>query len=430
MSAQTDQQTQLNQIRSAWEAREPGSAATAGLQEQALENFTLQGFPTTRLEDWKYTDTGEVAENYPHWLSTQAAVGTRLPELNISTEAVRLVFIDGRFAAEYSSAKLPEGVFAGSLANLASSHPQAFEKTFGKLAPANGFTGLNTAFTADVAALVIPDNTELKRPVYLSFHSATPELTIQPRILIELGKHSQATLIEHYTSTAPVIVNTVSEARCAAGSHLTWYRMQADSTEASHVSAQYVTAEQDASVHTTQIDIGAKLGRHELNMTLAGRGAHAECKGLFLADGKRHLDSRITVDHAAPDTTSRERFRGVLADKARGIFNGRIHVTSEAQKTSAELTNRNLLLSPGAEINTKPELEIYADDVKCAHGSTTGQLDETAMFYLLSRGIDKDEAKILLVRAFVGELLTDITVPELRNITQEALAKLGNNDGQ
>ncbi|MGI9289880.1 MAG: SufB/SufD family protein, partial [Gammaproteobacteria bacterium] len=181
----------------------------------------------------------------------------------------------------------------------------------------------------------------------------------------------------------------------------------------------------DATVHTTSIDIGAQLARNELHLALNGRGAHAECKGLFLADQKRHIDSRITVDHAAPDTTSRERFRGVLADQARGVFNGRIHVLSEAQKTSAELTNRNLLLNPGAEVNAKPELEIYADDVKCAHGSTTGQLDQNSLFYLLSRGIDQEEARVLLIRAFVGELLTDISVPEVRDITQEALARLG-----
>jgi Fe-S cluster assembly protein SufD len=178
-----------------------------------------------------------------------------------------------------------------------------------------------------------------------------------------------------------------------------------------------------------QIDIGAQLARNELHLTLAGSGAHAECKGLLIADASRHIDSRITVEHAAPHTTSRERFRAILAGKARGVFNGRILVQAEAQKTAAELTNRNLLLSPGAEMDTKPELEIYADDVKCAHGSTTGQLDETALFYLVSRGIEVREARNLLIRAFAAELLTDIGIPALRDRTQAALEALGTNHG-
>jgi Fe-S cluster assembly protein SufD len=416
-------------IRQAWEARGLAASAPTEVQQQALDAFTRQGFPTTRLEDWKYTDTRTLAEAYPKWLATPTSTSSVKPELTNTANALQLVFIDGLFSPALSASELPDCVFAGSLSELATTHPEAFANTFGKLAAQSGFVNLNTAFTTDVAALVLPDNTELDTPIYLNFFSSTPESSSQPRLLLELGKNSRATVIEHYAGNVPAIVNTVSEARCAAGSNLTWYRLQDESLETSHMSAQFVQVEKDATVFTTQIDIGARLARHELHLKLAGRGAHAECKGLFLADGKRHVDSRINVEHAAPNTTSRERFRGVLADKARGVFNGRIHVLAEAQKTFAELTNRNLLLSPGAEINTKPELEIYADDVKCAHGSTTGQLDETSMFYLLSRGIAPQAARNLLIRAFVAELLTDITVPELREITQEALAGLGQNHG-
>jgi Fe-S cluster assembly protein SufD len=429
MPATAPQLTQLTEIRHAWDARGMAESALAELQQQALDAFARDGFPSTHLEDWKYTDTRALVENYPQWLATQVSAKTFQPELPDTEDALHLVFVDGQFAPELSAQQLPEFVFAGKLADLATQFPQAFETTFGKLAAQSGFVNLNTAFASDAVGIILPDNTELDAPVYLSFFTTTPELTTQPRLLIDLGKNSRATVIEHYAGSAPAIVNTVSEARCDAGSHLTWYRLQAESVATSHMSAQYVRAEQDATVHTTQIDIGARLARHELHLTLAGRGAHAECKGLFLADDNRHVDSRITVEHAAPDTTSRERFRSVLADKARGVFNGRIHVHQQAQKTFAELTNRNLLLSPGAEINTKPELEIYADDVKCAHGSTTGQLDETALFYLLSRGIDPESARNLLIRAFVAELLTDITVPELRDITQDALEKLGKDHG-
>jgi Fe-S cluster assembly protein SufD len=416
-------------IRQAWEARGLAASALTEVQQQALEAFTQQGFPTTRLEDWKYTDTRTLAENYPQWLATPASTACVKPELKNTANALQLVFIDGLFSPALSASELPDCVFAGSLSELATTHPDAFDNTFGKLAAQSGFVNLNTAFTTDVAALVLPDNTELDTPVYLNFFSSTPESSSQPRLLIELGENSRATVIEHYAGNVPAIVNTVSEARCAAGSNLTWYRLQDESLETSHMSAQFLRVDQDATVNTTQLDIGARLARHELHLTLAGRGAHAECNGLFLADDNRHVDSRINVEHAAPNTTSRESFRGVLADKARGVFNGRIHVLPEAQKTFAELSNRNLLLNPGAEVDTKPELEIYADDVKCAHGSTTGQLDETSLFYLLSRGIDPQEARNLLIRAFVAELLTDITVPELRDITQNALENLGNKNG-
>jgi Fe-S cluster assembly protein SufD len=303
------------------------------------------------------------------------------------------------------------------------------QSAFGKLAPHSGFVAMNTAFVNDVVAIILPDNTDLTQPVYISFFTSTPEISVQPRLLVDLGAHSRATIIEHYSSNVRSIVNTVSEINCAEGSKLAWYKLQDEATDGWHTAVQYARLAKDAAITTMQIDIGAQLARNELHLTLAGSGAHAECKGLLIADASRHIDSRITVEHAAPHTTSRERFRGILAGKARGVFNGRILVQAEAQKTAAELTNRNLLLSPGAEMDTKPELEIYADDVKCAHGSTTGQLDETALFYLVSRGIEVREARNLLIRAFAAELLTDIGIPALRDRTQAALEALGTNHG-
>ncbi|MGI9290926.1 MAG: SufD family Fe-S cluster assembly protein, partial [Gammaproteobacteria bacterium] len=241
----TAPETNLADIRQAWEAR-GNSSATSGLQQQALDNFLAAGFPTTRLEDWKYTDTRSVAKHYPQWLSTTAETQAESPECIIAADAFRLVFIDGRFAPEQSSADLPTEVYGGDLAGLAEKYPEACARTFGKLATAPGYTSLNTAFAQDVAAIVLPDNTELDKLVYLNFYTATPEVIAQPRLLIDIGKHSRATVIEHYTSSAAAIVNTVSEARCDTGSDLTWYRLQAESNETSHLSAQYLSAEQDA----------------------------------------------------------------------------------------------------------------------------------------------------------------------------------------
>jgi Fe-S cluster assembly protein SufD len=425
-------QNELTEIRTAWQAREPDTSSWLGqLQEQALDAFERNGFPSKRMEDWKYTNMQPVAENYPGWLSTESATDADTADLLDIPDAVHLAFIDGQYQPQLSgSTELPAGVLAGNLATLTAEQPDAIHKLLGRLAnnDDSGFIALNTAFATDAVVLLIPDNVVLERPVYISFFSGTPHVTVQPRLLIDLGVNSQATVIEHYTSSTPAIVNTVTEIFANQGSSLTWYKLQDEHTETSHTGAQYAELAQDASIQTTQLDIGGKLVRNQLHLKLAGRGADANAKGLFMADDKRHVDSRITVEHAAPDTTSQEQFRGVLGGQACGVFNGRILVQQEAQKTAAALNNRNLLLSPQAEINTKPELEIYADDVKCAHGSTTGQLDATALFYLLSRGIDPTEARKILIKAFVGELLTGIAFEALSNRVQTALQQLEADD--
>jgi Fe-S cluster assembly protein SufD len=425
--------SELTEIQALWDARSQSNGSWLNkLQQRAFNSFAQTGFPTTRMEDWKYTDMRAVAANYPQWLSTQPQASESTLKLLDVADAIHLAFIDGRYSPEHSgSAELPAGVIAGNLGELADRYPDLLESRLGKLTDNSdsGFVSINTAFASDGAAVLLPDNQELQQPIYLSFFSTTPNITTQPRLLIDLGRNSRATILEHYHSNVPTIVNAVTEINCGTGSELTWYKLQDEHTDAWHTAVQYAHVGQDASIKTTQIDIGAGLARNELRLTLAGRGANADAKGLFMADAKRHVDSRITVEHAAPDTNSRERFHGILADRARGVFNGRILVQQAAQKTAAELTNRNLLLSPGAEINTKPELEIYADDVKCAHGSTTGQLDETSMFYLLSRGIGPEEARNILVRAFAGALLTDISIDALRERAQSALEALETGHG-
>lgn len=397
------------------------------IQRDALQVFNRNGFPTTALEDWRYTDVQPVATNYPDWLQNTPAPAAALPELPEIPDAARIVFIDGQYRPELSDAdKLPAGAFAGPLMELAAANPQLAER-LGTLASTqqSGLIAVNTAFTSDAFGLLLQPDEALDQPLHLVFHTATAELTVQPRLLISLGARSRAMLIEHYSSSGAAIINNVTEIFCGAGAKLIRDRLQSEHHDAWHIAAQYARLEENATLLNTQIDVGAQLARSELQVELAGRSAHTDARGLFMADERRHVDSRITVEHAAPDTTSRERYRGILADRARGVFNGRILVQQDAQKTSADLTNRNLLLSPGAEIDTKPELEIYADDVKCAHGSTTGQLDSNALFYLLSRGIAADEARNMLVRAFAAELVSDIDVPALAGAVQAALADLG-----
>jgi Fe-S cluster assembly protein SufD len=425
-------QNELTKIRTAWQARESDTSSWLGqLQEQALHAFERNGFPSKRMEDWKYTNMQPVAESYPGWLNTEPTAVGETPDLLDIPDAIHLAFIDGQYQPQLSgSTELPAGVLAGNLATLAAAQPDTIHKLLGRLAnnDVSGFIALNTAFASDAVALLIPDNVVLEQPVYVSFFSGTPQVTVQPRLLINLGVNSQATVIEHYTSSTPAIVNTVTEIFANQGSSLTWYKLQDEHTETSHTGAQFAELSQNASIQTTQLDLGGKLVRNELHLKLAGRGADAKAKGLFMADGRRHVDSRITVEHIAPDTHSTEQFHGILGGQACGVFNGRILVHKEAQKTAAELRNRNLLLSKRAAINTKPELEIYADDVKCAHGSTTGQLDENALFYLLTRGIDPVEARKLLIKAFAGELLTGIAFEALNNRVQTAMQQLEAGD--
>jgi Fe-S cluster assembly protein SufD len=264
----------------------------------------------------------------------------------------------------------------------------------------------------------------LERPVCIRYLTSTNSSTAQPRLLLQLGAGAKATVVEHFHSSAPAIVNPIAEVHCASGADLNYFRLQEEHPDSWHTSAQYARLGEDANFRATLIEVGGRLARNDLRIELAGPRAHADARGLFMADGSRHVESRIDVRHLAPATTSHERFRGILAGKARGVFNGRIYVDSVAQQTAAELSNRNLLLSAGAEIDTKPELEIYADDVKCAHGSTTGQLDNTALFYLLSRGVEPTVARNMLITAFAAELLSDIDLPGLAERAQAALDNL------
>jgi len=414
-------------VRAAWQKAGMDAGCLRELRRTALEEFERSGFPTHRHEAWKYTNVGAIAETLPGWLSTTLATADEPTTARLAIDgAVSIVLVDGIFAADLSeTAGLPAGVILSDIAELAVHQPDAIRRLGSLSHPVDsGFVALNNAFAGNGTALLIPDGTTLNQPICITYLSSHAEVVAQPRLLVQLGNHAAATVVEHFASDTQTIMNPIAELFCAPGSHLTYYKLQAEHLESWHTAAQYADVAENATLTSTHVDVGGKLGRNELSINLNGRGAHAEAKGLFMADGNRHVESRINVNHLAPDTTSRERFRGILGGRARGVFNGRIYVHEEAQKTAAALTNRNLLLNPGAEINTKPELEIYADDVKCAHGSTTGQLDSNSLFYLLTRGVDPDTARNMLITAFAAELLTDITVPAIAERAQQSLEAL------
>ncbi len=414
-------------IRAAWQQAGLDSGALQGMRRDGLEQFLRNGLPTTRQEDWKYTDLRGLAERLPEALGRLPADSpSQEGSLEIS-DAIQITFVDGVYRPELSAiGDIPAGVQLNSIADLAETQPDRLHELYGKLAihSDSPLVALNLAFAGQGVVLELDKGVTLTRPVCITYRSGSSHTSAQPRLLVRLGSNAKATVVEYFCSTDSVFVNPVAEMHCDAGARLDYCKLQDEHRESWHTALQFASLEADACINSTQVDIGSALARNELKLNLKGRGAHAEAQGLFMADGERHVDSRIDVNHLAPGTTSRERYRGILAGRARGVFNGRIYVAQQAQKTAAELTNRNLLLNKRAEVNSKPELEIYADDVKCAHGSTTGQLDANSLFYLLSRGIDEKTARNMLITAFAAELLSGMPVPEIAARAQAALKML------
>ncbi|MDJ0929327.1 MAG: Fe-S cluster assembly protein SufD, partial [Gammaproteobacteria bacterium] len=273
---------------------------------------------------------------------------------------------------------------------------------------------LNAAFLTDAVQIDIAANKVLDRPLHLVFVADGSPVSIQTRVLLTLGERSEATVIEQFVSDGAATTNTISHVECAPGARLHYLKLQDESGDAHHIAAQRLLVARNARVDALHIDLGARLARNDLTVELLAAGAEASMHGLFVGDSQRHIDNHTRVDHRAPHTHSVASYRGVLNDQSRGVFNGKILVHDDADGTDASLENRNLLLSQQAEIDTKPELEIYADDVKCSHGATTGQLDPAAIFYLRSRGVADADARRMLTLAFAAEITHRSPLQSLR----------------
>jgi Fe-S cluster assembly protein SufD len=262
---------------------------------------------------------------------------------------------------------------------------------------------LNAALLRDGLFIEVAAGAVLGEPIYVVVGNS-PAQAAYNRIIVSLGADSRATIVEHHLGIGESVSNSVTDIACGAGSRLTYLKLQTEAASAIHLASQKISMSRGAQADILHLDLGAKLARNDLRVDLAAEGTEAMCHGLFYADGSRHLDNHTRIDHQAPRSRSRERYRGLAEDRGRGVFNGKVIVHSGAIKSDAELTNQNLLLSPTAEIDTKPELEIYADDVKCSHGATTGQLDSDSIFYLRSRGITAEQARRMLMASFVREI--------------------------
>jgi Fe-S cluster assembly protein SufD len=399
-----------------------GVADTGWLQpirERAMQSFARTGFPTTRDEDWKYTNLTKVADRSAAYLKqlptaanpdTTAALLARLAGIS---GCYSVVFANGQLQQNLS--KLPEPDSGFKIATLRGADDEVRQRVqahLGQQAQIDAFrlAALNTAFLSDGVVITVPAGQAVSRPIHVVFVATGQQASSQPRVLLSMGENSQAVLIEHHLGQGPGLTNAITEIDCAQGARIKYVKIQEDDEDAYHLAAQHVSLADGSALEALHLDLGSKLARNDLQVTLNGTGSTANLYGLFLVDGERHIDNHTRIDHRAEHTTSRESYRGVIDDRGRGVFNGKIIVHSGADQTDAQLNNRNLLLSPTAEVDTKPELEIYTDDVKCSHGTTTGQLDANAIFYLQARGIPKIEARQMLIGAFAREMISQIEV--------------------
>lgn len=383
------------------------------LRSDAFARFAEVGFPTSRDEDWRFTNVSPVSQG--HFQLSRNGVDS-VSAAQISAFAfpgsLRLVFVNGRFVSGLSSTSAqPAGVHVASLASVLQENPALAEPYLGRFLDTrrDAFCALNTAFLADGAYVRIAKSTLLEQPVHLLFVTSpghVPTIT-HPRNLVVAESGSEAAIIEDYVSLdeTPGLCNSATELIAEEGANVSHYLVEREHVRAFNFSTLRIQQSRNANVASHSILIGGALVRNNVHPVLAGEGAECLINGLFIGRGSQHLDNYMLVEHASPHCSSRQFYNGILDGRAHGVFHGRIVVREDAQKTDAKQTNRNLLLSDEAQIDTKPQLEIFADDVKCTHGATIGQIEEKALFYLRSRGIDEASARQLLLQAFASECL-------------------------
>ncbi len=406
------------------------------LRTTAAGHFQKTGFPTVKDEDWKHTNVAPIVRS--PFAFDPAAEPPRIPGDLIEAftfgvlKCSQLVFVNGRFAPKLSYLRwLPEGVRVGNLHEILHFDPKVLERELGKVATTekHPFAALNTAFLQDGAFVHGPRGRVVEEPIHLLFVSASqqPAALSYPRNLVVLDDQSQATVIESYVGLdkGSYFTNAVTEIRVGAGAHLEHYKMQRESESALHFSNTAVVQGRGSTVTSSSFNLGGGTVRNDVRTLFLDEGGSLALNGLYLLHDAQHCDNHTFIDHAKPNCTSLELFRGILDAKSRGIFYGKILVRKDAQKTNARQTNKNLLLSQEAFADSTPGLEILADDVKCNHGSTVGQLDENAVFYLRSRGIDEDAARTLLTYAFASEIINQVKVASMRiKLDQLVLSRL------
>ena len=451
----------------------PQPAWLQRLRDAAMARFADLGFPTTRQEDWKYTNVAPIAQT-PFRLAAAPGRSLRAPDIHANQPRrssqdgpaewqrllaaltfgeptwPRLVFVDGHYAPQLSSwgtntgersdarlpsgsgpyppAQLPPGVRAMDLAEALRTEADLAQQHLAQHAQSDssGFVALNTAFIRHGAFVSIPADESPESPIHLLFIStaSTPDTVSHPRVLLIVGSGSTASIVESYVSLGEGVsfTNAVTEIVVGDNATVEHVKLLEENVNAFHVATTQVHQGHDSRFTSHSVAMGAGLGRNDLRVVLAGEGAECTLNGLYVTDGTQHIDNHTAVDHAQPHGASRELYKGILNGRSRAVFNGKVIVRPGAQKTDAYQTNRNLLLSPEATVDTKPQLEIFADDVKCSHGAAIGSLDEQATFYLLSRGLGREAARQMLTYGFATEVTKRIAPQPVRSHVERLLA--------
>ena len=415
----------------------PAPAWLSAKRREAMEAFKRLGFPTVRDEEWKYTDVTPVANLAATPVFRPEAHGAapqtlpeHLPFNEISGH--KLVFVNGHFAPALSDiGELPAGATITSMAQAFGDNADIVTRHFGKHLDWRNetFAALNTAFAQDGALIHLERNVQIEETIRLVFlATGDGETVTHPRNLIVLGENASAHVLETYASTEENVYfnNAVTEVETANGAQLEHIKVQLESPKAFHVATLQIHSARDVTASSHCLNFGGRIVRNNANAVLADENGEVTLNGLVLGRDSQHIDNHTSMDHAKPHCDSHENYAHVLDDHSVGVFNGKIFVREDAQKTDAKQSNRTLLLSRDAQIDAKPQLEIFADDVKCTHGATIGQLDEEALFYLRARGVPEKQARKILIRAFAAEVFESISHEDVRAALERELeARLG-----
>lgn len=402
------------------------------LHRRGMDAFHEAGFPTRRHEEWRFTPIASIVET-PFKLA--GAVGATPHLQDAATYSFgdlkcrQLVFVDGRYVPQLSTATPPTGsdLHLGSLADAIREDLPALAANLGRYAAVEGlaFPALNTAFFTDGAYILIPRGAVIEEPIHILYLSSGGEeaAVSYPRTLVLAGENSQATIVESYASSSGSIyfTNAVTEFHLGENAVIDHYKVTREGARGLHVATTQINLERSTNFTSHNVTLGGGLVRNDINAYLGGEGIACTLNGMYLARGRQVVDNHTFIDHAMPHCESHEVYKGILDDHARGVFNGKIMVRQDAQKTDAKQTNKTLLLSKDAVIDTKPQLEIFADDVKCTHGATIGQADDEAIFYLRSRGIGLEDAKSLMTYAFASDIISRIKIEAIRERLDQAL---------
>jgi Fe-S cluster assembly protein SufD len=403
------------------------------IRKKSFDDFLELDFPTTKMESWRNTDMKKILNRDYHIcfepemeeIDFDKVFRCEVPDLD--THIISL-YNGWYIYRDHPMLKLPNGTLIGSFARALKEYPELVLKHFNKHAKSklNGFNALNTAYAQDGIFIYVPDNAEAYKTIQMvNILNKEDNLFVQNRNLVILGKNSKLTLVHcddshnHKSSLS----NSVTEFYLNEGANLNHYKLQNLNDDTSLINSSFFHQEKDSNLATFAISLNGGLIRNDIHVKLNGENSHADVFGLYLTDKDQHVDNQVYIDHAVPNCTSNELFKGILDDHATAVFNGHILVRRDAQHTNAFQTNRNILLTDKATVHTKPFLEIYADDVKCSHGATVGQIDDNALFYIKSRGISEYNAKLLLMYAFAADVINKITITPLKERIDDLVKK-------